>query len=103
MSQYPIVATDEHVTRQVLSHHPELMVVAFRFQAKGAVGALHSHPHVQSTFVESGRFLFTLGDTEQEFGPGDSFVVPSGQTHGCKCLEPGMLVDSFTPRRDDFL
>lgn len=103
MSHYPIVSTGEHVTRQVLSDHSDLMVVAFRFQATGAVGALHSHPHVQATYVESGRFRFTLGEREQEFGPGDSFVIPSGQTHGCICLEPGTLVDSFTPRRDDFL
>lgn len=103
MSDFPIVSAGEHVTRQVLSDHPDLMVVAFRFQAAGAVGALHSHPHVQSTYVESGRFRFTLGDKEQEVGPGDSFVIPAGQTHGCTCLEPGKLVDSFTPRREDFL
>lgn len=23
--------------------------------------------------------------------------------HGCTCLKPGELIDSFTPRRDDFL
>ena len=103
MSEFPVVPTGENVTRQVLSDHPDLMVVAFRFAASGAIGALHDHPHVQSTYVESGRFLFTLGDTEKEFGPGDSFVIPSGQTHGCVCLVPGTLVDSFTPRRDDFL
>ena len=103
MSQFPIVPTGEHVTRQVLSDHPDLMVVAFRFEASGAIGALHSHPHVQSTYVESGRFRFTLGDREQEFGPGDSFVIPSDQTHGCLCLVPGTLIDRFTPRRDDFL
>ena len=103
MSQFPIVPTGEHVTRQVLSDHPDLMVGAFRSEASGAIGALHSHPHVQSTYVESGRFRFTLGDREQEFGPGDSFVIPSEQTHGCLCLVPGTLIDSFTPRRDDFL
>ncbi|KEJ89829.1 cupin domain-containing protein [Sulfitobacter donghicola] len=103
MSQFPVVPTGEHVSRQVLSDHPELMVVAFRFENSGAIGALHDHPHVQSTYVKSGRFRFTLGDREQEFGPGDSFVIPSNQTHGCVCLEPGTLIDSFTPRRDDFL
>ncbi|MGA9254685.1 MAG: cupin domain-containing protein [Roseobacter sp.] len=103
MSDFPVVATGEGVTRQVLSDHPALMVVAFRFGATGAVGALHDHPHVQSTYVESGRFRFTLGDQEREVGPGDSFVVPSGIRHGCTCLEPGTLVDCFTPRRDDFL
>ena len=103
MADYPVVTTGENVTRQVLYDHPKLMVVAFRFAAEGAVGDLHSHPHVQSTYVESGRFRFTLGDEEKEFGRGDSFVIPSGQTHGCVCLEPGTLVDNFTPRRDDFL
>lgn len=103
MSNYPIVPTGENVTRQVLSDHPDLMVVAFSFGKEGAIGALHDHPHVQSTYVESGRFRFTLGDEEREVGPGDSFVVPSGMTHGCVCLESGKLVDCFTPRRDDFL
>ncbi|MBY5933755.1 cupin domain-containing protein [Tateyamaria omphalii] len=103
MSDFPIVSTGRDVTRQVLSDHPDLMVVAFRFEASGAIGALHNHPHVQSTYVESGRFRFTLGDREVEVGTGDSFVIPSGQTHGCVCLVPGTLIDCFTPRRDDFL
>ena len=54
---YPVARPDAGVERQVLSHSPELMVVSFRFQA-GATGALHSHPHVQSTYVARGRFRF---------------------------------------------
>ncbi len=103
MSEFPIVPTAEDVTRQVLSDHPDLMVVAFRFDASGAIGALHQHPHVQSTYVESGRYRFTVGDQEREVAAGDSFVIPSNVPHGCVCLEPGTLVDCFTPRRDDFL
>lgn len=103
MASFPVVPTGDHVTRQVLSEHPDLMVVAFRFQAVGAIGQLHNHQHVQATYVESGRFLFTLGDSEREFGPGDSFIIPSMEMHGCVCLMPGTLIDSFTPRRDDFL
>ncbi|MGB7433681.1 MAG: cupin domain-containing protein [Ahrensia sp.] len=103
MSDFPIVSSGDNVTRQVLSDHPDLMVVSFRFAEIGACGALHNHPHVQSTYVESGRFRFTLGNEEREVGPGDSFVIASNLTHGCVCLEPGQLVDCFTPRRDDFL
>ena len=99
---FPIVQTSPGVTRQVLADHPALMVVAFRFAA-GSVGALHSHPHVQATYVASGRFLFQRADTEFEVGPGDSFVLPGGVVHGCTCLEDGVLIDSFAPRRDDFL
>lgn len=86
----------------MLSDHPDLMVVAFRFR-EGAEGAVHSHPHVQATYVASGRFRFTVAGAETEVGPGDSFVIPSGAEHGCTCLVAGALIDSFTPRRDDFL
>lgn len=103
MTEFKTVKTGEGVTRQVLADHPDLMLVAFSFEKAGAEGALHSHPHVQSTYVESGRFRFFLGDETREVGAGDSFVIPSGLTHGCVCLEPGRLVDCFTPRRDDFL
>jgi quercetin dioxygenase-like cupin family protein len=99
---YPIVQTSPGVTRQVLSDHPDLMVVAFRFDT-GGVGALHAHPHVQATYVAAGRFRFRIDGADHEVGPGDSFVLPSGIVHGCTCLEAGLLIDSFTPRRDDFL
>ncbi len=102
LQRFPVHTPDPGVTRQVLADSPELMVVSFRF-TEGAEGALHSHPHVQSTYVRSGRFRFTLEGESFEVGPGDSFVIPSGARHGCVCLEPGELVDGFTPRRDDFL
>ncbi|CUA92676.1 cupin domain-containing protein [Pannonibacter sp. Q-1] len=103
LKTYPAVPADPGVTRQVLSESPELMVVAFRFGHEGAEGKLHNHPHIQSTYVESGRFLFQVDGKETEVGPGDSFVIPSMAIHGCRCLEPGTLIDTFTPRRDDFL
>lgn len=99
---FPIVDADPGVTRQVLSENPDLMVVAFNFQ-KGAEGQLHNHPHTQSTYVEAGRFVFTVAEVETEVGPGDSFVIPASARHGCRCLESGRLIDTFTPRREDFL
>jgi len=99
---YPVVSPDKGVTRQVLSDDAALMIVRFAFAA-GAEGKLHSHPHVQGTFVAAGRFRFTIGNAVHEIGPGDSLMVPSGVTHGCLCREAGVLIDSFSPRRDDFL
>ena len=93
---------DGGVRRQVLADHADLMMVAFRFRA-GMEGALHHHPHVQSTFVRSGRFDFTMDGETFTVSEGDSFVIPSNAEHGCVCLEDGELIDCFTPRRDDFL
>lgn len=103
MSTFPVVDTDPGVTRQVLADHPDLMLVAFTFKEKGAEGALHNHPHIQSTFVKSGRYVFSVDGVKTEVGPGDSFVIPTNAVHGCVCVEPGTLIDAFTPRRDDFL
>ncbi|MCA8880570.1 MAG: cupin domain-containing protein [Rhodobacteraceae bacterium] len=99
---FPAVSADPGVTRQVLAETPEMMVVSFAFRT-GAVGRKHSHPHVQSTYVRSGRFAFHLDGTEHLIGPGDSLVIPGSQVHGCRCLEAGELIDTFAPRRDDFL
>jgi quercetin dioxygenase-like cupin family protein len=103
MKQYSVVQTDKNITRQVLADHPQMMVVAFRFDTKGAEGSVHNHPHLQSTYVKSGRFRFTVENKTTDVGPGDSFIVPSNVLHGCVCLEPGTLLECFTPRRDEFL
>lgn len=94
--------TDPGVRRRVLAHDPALMLVEFAFEA-GAEGRLHSHPHVQATHVAEGRFAFTVAGATREIGPGDSVMIPSGAEHGCVALTAGRLIDSFAPRRDDFL
>jgi quercetin dioxygenase-like cupin family protein len=100
---YPVVDAGNNVQRRVLAENEQLMLVEFAFAANG-IGAPHSHPHVQSTFVKSGHFEFTVDGESFAVGPGDAFVIPSGVAHSCRALgEPGVLVDTFTPRRDDFL
>lgn len=99
---FPSVPTDPGVVRQVLTDDPALMLVSFRFQT-GAVGKLHQHPHVQASFCKSGRFSFQIGAQTHEIGPGDTLAIPSNTPHGCHCLHEGELIDSFAPRRDDFL
>jgi quercetin dioxygenase-like cupin family protein len=88
--------------RRVLVHTNELMMVEFAFE-KGGVGAPHSHPHVQASYVADGRFEVTIAGETAVLSAGDSFIVPANAVHGVKALEAGRLVDSFTPHRADFL
>lgn len=88
--------------RRVLAHDKPLMVVEVSFEA-GAEGAMHSHPHVQCSYVLSGVFRYTVEDETVEMHAGDSIIVPGGKMHGTVCVEPGKLLDVFTPQRDDFL
>ena len=92
----------EGVTRRVLAYTDGLMCVENTFE-KGAVGALHCHPHTQITYVVSGRYRFTIGDETREVGPGDTLLKQNGVMHGCVCLEGGVMLDFFTPMREDFV
>ena len=99
---FPSTLAAEGVKRQVPAESPDLMVVAFDFE-RGAVGALHRHVHVQSTFVRSGAFDFRIDGVTHRLAPGDALVIDSNVEHGCTAVEAGTLIDTFTPRRDDFL
>lgn len=90
------------VVRRVLAYTDELMCVENTFET-GAVGPLHSHPHTQITYVVSGRFRFTIGDEVREVTAGDTMLKTDGIIHGCEALEPGVLLDIFTPMREDFV
>lgn len=88
--------------RKVLATGGGLMTVEFHFD-KGAIGALHSHPHEQVGYVVAGRFRFTMEGKDTLLTVGDSYYVPSGVVHGAEALEEGILLDVFTPQREDFL
>ena len=90
------------IVRQMLGHGPDLMLLRVWF-AKGAVGAIHSHPHCQSSYVESGLFEVNIDGRQQVLGPGDSFYVAPHLDHGVVCVKAGVLLDAFTPAREDFL
>lgn len=92
----------EGVRRQIMGYDKDLMLVKVHFD-KGAVGSLHAHPHSQATYVVSGRFELTIGDEKKEITAGDGYYVAPDVLHGCVCLEPGILIDTFSPAREDFL
>ncbi len=92
----------EGVSRKVLAHSDNMMSVEVHFE-KGAIGALHSHPHEQLTYVLSGEFEFTIGDEKKVVKAGDTMYKEPEIEHGCVCLEAGVLIDTFTPMRKDFV
>jgi quercetin dioxygenase-like cupin family protein len=92
----------EGVSRKVYGFDDQLMMVVVKFEAD-AVGDLHEHPHSQATYVESGVFEMTIGDEKKVIRKGDGYYIPPHVMHGCVCLEAGVLIDSFSPQRSDFL
>ena len=90
------------VSRRILSHGEDMMAVEVCFD-KGSVGAMHTHPHVQISYVLEGKFEATVGDEKRIISVGDTYYTLPNVPHGVICLEKGRLLDVFTPERKDFL
>ena len=88
--------------RRILSFCDAAMCAEFRLE-KDAEVPVHSHPHTQISYIVEGRFRFTVGDKEIEVAKGDTVCSRNGIKHGVVCLEKGMVVDFFTPMREDFV
>lgn len=95
-------SVDDKIQRQIVGFDDKVMMVNVRFE-KGGVGALHNHPHSQVTHIAEGKFEVTIGNKTTILEKGDSFHIPSEVVHGVVCLEAGMLVDVFSPMREDFI
>lgn len=92
----------EGVSRQIMAYDEQLMVVKVLFEA-GGIGSPHQHIHSQSTFVVSGIFEFTVEKETYRIYPGDCVYIHPNALHGCRCIEKGVLLDTFSPARKDFL
>ncbi|WP_261179534.1 cupin domain-containing protein [Anaerobacillus sp. CMMVII] len=90
------------VKRKVFSPGEQLMMMEVHFE-KGAEGYEHSHPHEQLTYCKEGRFQFTIDGVKHIIKAGETLVIPSNKKHGAIALEAGVLIDTFTPLREDLL
>lgn len=101
-SSIPIEHPAAGIERQiVVGDH--MMICRFRF-APLLVTPEHTHPHEQMSIVVSGRVRFFVEGTERIALPGDVLHFPPNCLHGATMLdEEVVLIDIFTPVREDFL
>ena len=98
----PVEQLEEGIERQMVVGE-KMMICRLRF-APRTVTPAHDHPHEQMTLVERGRVLFTIGDQQRLAQAGDVLHFPPGTWHGATMLdEEVILVDIFSPIREDFL
>lgn len=98
-----VVEVSPGVKRRVTAFGPDLMVVEVTFESADSEASMHSHPHVQSTIVVSGKCLYTIGDKEEVLEAGDTTFVPANVPHNLKPLGPCVVYDVFSPMREDFI
>jgi quercetin dioxygenase-like cupin family protein len=89
------------LTRRVLATSDVMMLAEFTFE-QGVEVPEHTHPHDQVGYVVAGRMRMVMGEETVECGPGDSYHAPSGVPHSGAALERSIVVDVFSPPREDY-
>jgi quercetin dioxygenase-like cupin family protein len=82
-----------------------VMLAQVRLKAGGTVPR-HEHVHEQFTYVVSGALHFRLGEDAQEevtVRAGQVLHLPSHVWHEADVLEDSVVLDVFSPPREDWL
>jgi quercetin dioxygenase-like cupin family protein len=101
LENLPEEKVTDTITRRVLVGGKE-MIVWWRMKA-GVHAAAHRHPHEQMFWMISGRMEFRLGAERRTCVAGDLGVIPGGVEHEAWFPEDTVVVDVFSPPREDFL
>ena len=92
----------EGIFMKTLVHGEKTHLMESRLK-KGSVHNLHSHPHEQTGYVVSGRLMMTIGDEKFEAEAEASWSIPGGVEHSGEILEDSVVVEVFSPVREEYL
>ncbi len=102
--QVELETVNPQMTRRIVTG--ERLTVARIYFKDGFRVPLHSHEQEQVTQVISGVLRFWLGANREktlDLGPGDVVVIPSNMPHEALCIGDVEEMDTWSPRRDDWL
>jgi quercetin dioxygenase-like cupin family protein len=80
----------------------KMMIVEVTFE-KGAVAPIHQHPHEQMSNLLSGVLEFEIAGEKRIVSSGEVVHIPSNLPHKAVALEDAIVLDIFSPPREDFL
>ena len=83
-------------------HGVNMTIAQFKL-LKGSVIRPHSHPNEQISIVVSGRVKFIVGNDEYIVEGGNAVHIPPNATHSVEALEDSLVVDVYSPVRQDWI
>lgn len=90
------------VSFDVLAVGEKTMVTRMNFKMEDNV-PFHKHPNEQNGYVVSGKYKIKFKDSEDVISSGDSYSIGEDVLHAFEVIEPGVVIDVFTPLRQDYL
>ena len=89
------------VHRKTLAYGENAMICQIIFAPGGDV-PMHHHPNEQTGYVLEGTLKLTIGADLLELEPGETYVIPGNTPHAATADEPTVVLDIFSPPREDY-
>lgn len=93
----------EGVRRRVLVSGAAVMLVEVEFAEAGNAVPTHQHIHEQVSYLVRGEMRFVVDGQERTVKTGETILLPSNVPHSATALTPCVVIDAFSPPREDFL
>jgi len=90
------------IFRQSLAHGDKTHMVKFRLQS-GAEIAVHKHVQENTGYLLQGSMIMIIEGEECPLEAGDSWSIRGGVPHGARVLEECLVLEVFSPLREDYL
>ncbi len=92
----------EGVKMRTLVHGDRTLLAEFKLD-KGASIPTHRHPYEQTGYLVAGSLRFVVEGTTTVARPGDSWNLAEDVEHSADVLEDSVVVEVFSPVREDYL
>ena len=90
------------IRRQTITTGATMYQMRARLDA-GSRLPVHQHPQEQIAHIVSGRMIMIVDGVRHELSSGQSIYLPSNVPHGVETLEDTLVIDTFSPPREDYL
>ena len=92
----------EGIERKTLVHGEKTLLAEFHLK-KGKILPAHTHPNEQTGYLIEGKLRFTVEGEIFDTAAGDSWCIPADAEHSAEVLEDSLVIEIFSPVREDFL
>lgn len=89
------------IHRRTMAVTDEVMLCEFYLERDSIVPE-HSHMNDQVGYVIYGKVELTIGSIMHVCDPGDSYAVPGGVVHKARAVIDSLVIDVFSPPRNDY-
>jgi quercetin dioxygenase-like cupin family protein len=89
------------VWRRTLSYGEQVMIVHFTLEERAVVPP-HRHPQEQAGYVVEGELLMTIGGETHTLKAGQSYLALSNVEHSATVVKRAVVIDMFSPPREDY-